>query len=64
MERIELKSTVGHWWHRLTDNTFHRNLFLGDWDSSENYQQVTDIEKELDSEDLTDTETLDIILNR
>ena len=62
--RTELTSTDGYWWKRISDNSIHKNLILGDWDSSENYIQIPDSEVPDTSEDLTDTEALDIILDR
>ena len=65
MGRLQLTYNIGYWWHNITDNTFHRCVMLGDWDRAENYVQITDIEKDiLDSEEIEDTEALNIILDR
>lgn len=60
--REELQYTPGHWWHRKGTNECFRNAFLGEWDSRDNYELITDAEKEqYDDEELTDAEALQII---
>ena len=43
--RTELTYIDGYWWKRISDNSIHKNLILGDWDSLENYIQITSEEK-------------------
>ena len=65
MTRQKLTYNPGYWWHNRIDNTFHKCVILGDWDSAENYTKITDVEKDaLDSEEIEDSEALDIILDR
>ena len=60
--RQTLEYTEGYWWRRKSDNLCFRNAILADWDSLDNYEQITDAEKEaLDDFELTDAQALDII---
>ena len=60
--RQELAHNDGFWWHRIGTDFYCRKALLGEWDSIDNYEQVTDAEYNAETEELTDADALNIIL--
>lgn len=60
--RHELAYNEGFWWHRIDTDFYCRNATLGEWDSPDNYEQVTDEQYEAaTSPEIEPEEALNII---
>lgn len=59
MERLEY--TEGYWWRRKSDGFYFRCAYLANWDSADNYELIPDEQHDMEVEDITDKEALEII---
>lgn len=62
--RTRLEYTEGYWWKRKADNLCVRTAYLAEGTSTDEWEQITDAEKDaldMEQEELEDSESLKII---
>lgn len=62
--RTELPYNEGLMWHRKGTDFYFSNATLGEWDSVNNYEQVTIEQYSHDTEEISDSEALSIITSQ